>query len=47
MIARTLASAGLGLLREGRIEIVDGSWRKGFGPAGAPLQATVQVQDPA
>jgi cyclopropane-fatty-acyl-phospholipid synthase len=46
MIARTLASAGLGLLREGRIEIVDGSWRKGFGPAGAPLQATVQVHDP-
>jgi cyclopropane-fatty-acyl-phospholipid synthase len=46
MIARTLASAGLGLLREGRIEIVDAAWRKGFGPTGAPLQATVRVHHP-
>jgi cyclopropane-fatty-acyl-phospholipid synthase len=46
MIARTLACAGLGLLREGRIEIVDGVWRKAFGPADAPLNATVRVHDP-
>jgi cyclopropane-fatty-acyl-phospholipid synthase len=45
-LRRTLASAALGLLREGRIEIVDGAWRKGFGPPGAPLRATVRVHDP-
>jgi cyclopropane-fatty-acyl-phospholipid synthase len=46
MIARTLAAAGLGLIREGRIEIVDGIWRKAFGPADAALNATVRVHDP-
>jgi cyclopropane-fatty-acyl-phospholipid synthase len=46
MIARTLASAGLGLLREGRIDIVDGSWQKSFGPSNASLHATVRVNHP-
>jgi cyclopropane-fatty-acyl-phospholipid synthase len=46
MIARTLASAVLGLVREGRIELVDGAWRRAFGPADAPLRATVRVNDP-
>jgi cyclopropane-fatty-acyl-phospholipid synthase len=45
MIARTLASAVLGLLREDRIELVDGAWRRAFGPADARLRATVHVND--
>jgi cyclopropane-fatty-acyl-phospholipid synthase len=45
MIARTLVSAVLGLLREGRIEIVEGSWRRAFGPPTASLRATVRVLD--
>jgi cyclopropane-fatty-acyl-phospholipid synthase len=48
MIARTAASALLGRLRAGRIEIVesDGS-AHAFGPADADLGATVRVHDPA
>jgi cyclopropane-fatty-acyl-phospholipid synthase len=48
MIARTAASALLGRLRAGRIEIVesDGSSRV-FGPAHADLAATIRVHDPA
>jgi cyclopropane-fatty-acyl-phospholipid synthase len=45
MIARTLVSAVLGLLREGRIEVADGSWRRAFGPPTASLRATVRVLD--
>jgi cyclopropane-fatty-acyl-phospholipid synthase len=44
--ARALSSAVLGLLREGRIEIVDGSWRRTFGPPNSSLHATVRVNDP-
>jgi cyclopropane-fatty-acyl-phospholipid synthase len=48
MIARTAASALLGRLRAGRIEIVesDGSTHV-FGPAHADLAATIRVHDPA
>jgi cyclopropane-fatty-acyl-phospholipid synthase len=46
MIARTLTSGVLGLLREGRIEIVDGPWRRAFGPSNASLHAIVRVRDP-
>jgi cyclopropane-fatty-acyl-phospholipid synthase len=45
MIARTLASKVLALTREGRLEVVDGSWRRSFGPAGGDLRATVTVHD--
>jgi cyclopropane-fatty-acyl-phospholipid synthase len=45
MIARRLASSVLALIREGRIDVVDGSWRRGFGPAGSELRATVTVHD--
>jgi len=37
----------LGRVRAGRIEIVEGDRRSGFGPAGAELAATVTIRDPA
>jgi cyclopropane-fatty-acyl-phospholipid synthase len=37
----------LGRLREGRIELVEGACRSGFGPAGAELRATATIRDPA
>jgi cyclopropane-fatty-acyl-phospholipid synthase len=47
MFARFVSSLLLGRLREGRLEIVEGGRRRGFGPAGAPLVATVRVHDPS
>ena len=48
MIARTAASAMLGRVRAGRVEIAepDGT-RYEFGPPGADLSATLRVHDPA
>jgi cyclopropane-fatty-acyl-phospholipid synthase len=46
MFARFASSLLLGRLREGRIEIVEGARRRGFGPLDAPLTATVRVHDP-
>jgi cyclopropane-fatty-acyl-phospholipid synthase len=48
MIARTIVSAILGRLREGRLEIVEPDGRRQeFGPRDAELAATVTVHDPA
>jgi cyclopropane-fatty-acyl-phospholipid synthase len=46
MLARSLSTALLGLLRKGRLEVVDGGRRRTFGPADAELQTTVRVHDP-
>ncbi|HEY5977980.1 MAG TPA: cyclopropane-fatty-acyl-phospholipid synthase family protein [Solirubrobacterales bacterium] len=46
-LARALASAALRRLRAGRVEVVEGSRRCGFGPAAAELRATVTIHDPA
>ena len=46
MIARAAASAGLARLEEGRIEVREGERRRVFGPAGAPLNATIEVRSP-
>ena len=46
MFARFASSLLLGRLREGRIEIVEGRRRYGFGPRDAPLCATLRVHDP-
>jgi cyclopropane-fatty-acyl-phospholipid synthase len=46
VLSRALVSASLGLLREGRIEILEAGRRLGFGPRSAPLRATVRVRDP-
>jgi cyclopropane-fatty-acyl-phospholipid synthase len=47
----TLARAGvgtvLGRLRNGRIDVVEGGRERTFGPPGAELTATVQINDPA
>ena len=45
--ARSFAAAFLRTLREGHVEIVDGSWRRSFGPADATLRATLTVHDSA
>ena len=47
VIARTLLSALLGRVRAGRIEIVEPSARRGFGPPDAALRATIHVRDPS
>jgi cyclopropane-fatty-acyl-phospholipid synthase len=44
--ARNLASAALGRLRHGRLEVVEDGRRRSFGPAGADLRAEVRVRDP-
>jgi cyclopropane-fatty-acyl-phospholipid synthase len=46
MFARFASRLLLGRLREGRLEIVERGRRRGFGPASAPLVATVRVHDP-
>jgi cyclopropane-fatty-acyl-phospholipid synthase len=46
MLARSLSTALLSFLREGRLEIAEGERRHGFGPPGSPLRATVRVHDP-
>jgi cyclopropane-fatty-acyl-phospholipid synthase len=45
MLARSLATALLGLLREGRLQVVEGDRRRSFGPADSDLQATMHVHD--
>jgi cyclopropane-fatty-acyl-phospholipid synthase len=45
MLARYLSGALLNLLREGRLELVDGRGRRTFGPPDAPLAATVRLHD--
>jgi cyclopropane-fatty-acyl-phospholipid synthase len=47
MFARFASRLLLSRLREGRIEILEGGRRRGFGPAGAPLAITLRVHDPA
>ena len=47
-LARTAVGAVMRRgVRHGRIEVVEGGRRRGFGPAGADLRATVTVHDPA
>jgi cyclopropane-fatty-acyl-phospholipid synthase len=46
MLARTLFTAVLGRLREGRLEIVEDARRHAFGPPDAPLRTTLRVRDP-
>jgi cyclopropane-fatty-acyl-phospholipid synthase len=45
MFARHLSRLLLGRLREGRVEVVDGERAQAFGPADAPLAATVRAGD--
>jgi cyclopropane-fatty-acyl-phospholipid synthase len=45
-MSRRLLFAILGRLRHGRIEVEEGGERRGFGPAGAELRATVRVHHP-
>jgi cyclopropane-fatty-acyl-phospholipid synthase len=47
MFARFVSSLLLGRLREGRLEIVEGGRRRGFGPPVAPLVATLRVHHPS
>jgi cyclopropane-fatty-acyl-phospholipid synthase len=44
-VARSFATTVLRGLREGHVEIVDGSWRRRFGPADAALRTTIHVHD--
>ncbi|HEU0025395.1 MAG TPA: cyclopropane-fatty-acyl-phospholipid synthase family protein [Thermoleophilaceae bacterium] len=46
MIARSAGAAVLGLLREGRIDVVEAGTRRSFGPAAAEVSATVTVNSP-
>jgi cyclopropane-fatty-acyl-phospholipid synthase len=46
-LARTAVTQALRRVRAGRIEVVEGGRRRGFGPAGAELRATVTIHDPA
>jgi cyclopropane-fatty-acyl-phospholipid synthase len=46
-LARAGVSAVLGRVRSGRIDLVEGSRERSFGPADAELTATVQINDPA
>jgi len=46
-LARAVASIALRRLRAGRIEVVEGAGRRGFGPEAAQLRATVTIHDPA
>ena len=45
MFARLASTALLNRLREGRVELHQGSRRRSFGPPDAPLAATVQLHD--
>jgi cyclopropane-fatty-acyl-phospholipid synthase len=45
MFARFVSRLLLSRLREGRLEIVEAGRRRGFGPASAPLVATLRVHD--
>jgi cyclopropane-fatty-acyl-phospholipid synthase len=47
VIARRLVDALLGRVRGGRIEVVEGGARRGFGPPDAELRAEIRVRDPA
>ena len=42
---RSFATAFLRSLREGHLELVDGAWRRSFGPADATLRTTIHVHD--
>ncbi|HSS03588.1 MAG TPA: cyclopropane-fatty-acyl-phospholipid synthase family protein [Solirubrobacterales bacterium] len=46
-LARHVVLLLLARVRGGRLEIVEGGRRRGFGPAGAELRATVTIRDPA
>jgi cyclopropane-fatty-acyl-phospholipid synthase len=45
MLARAVSTTLLGRLREGRLEIAEGARRHRFGPACAPLSATIRLND--
>ena len=45
MFARSVSVALLNRLREGRVELLDQLGRRTFGPADAPLAATVRAHD--
>ena len=45
MLARLASTLLLSRLSEGRLEVVEGGRRRGFGPPGAPLRATLEVHD--
>jgi cyclopropane-fatty-acyl-phospholipid synthase len=47
MFARFASRLLLGRLREGRLDVMEGGRRHSFGPASAPLVATVRVHDPS
>jgi cyclopropane-fatty-acyl-phospholipid synthase len=46
-LARAGVSAVIGRVRSGHIDVVEGARERSFGPAGADLQATVTINDPA
>jgi cyclopropane-fatty-acyl-phospholipid synthase len=46
-LSRLATGQVLSRLRSGRIEVVEGETRRGFGPPEAELRATVRVNDPA
>ena len=46
-VARAGVGAALGRVRHGRIDVIEGSRERSFGPAGADLRATVTINDPA
>jgi len=46
-VARAGVGAALGRVRHGRINVIEGSRERSFGPAGADLRATVTINDPA
>jgi cyclopropane-fatty-acyl-phospholipid synthase len=46
-LSRVLVSLILRRIRAGRVEVVEGGRRRGFGPPDAALRATVTVHDPA
>jgi cyclopropane-fatty-acyl-phospholipid synthase len=46
-LARAAVTQALRRVRAGRIEVVEGGRRRGFGPTGAELRATVTIHDPA
>jgi len=46
MLARSLATALLGLLREGRVEVAEEGGRHAYGPPDATLRTTLRVHDP-
>jgi cyclopropane-fatty-acyl-phospholipid synthase len=46
-LSRAATSQVLNRLRNGRIEVLEGGRRRGFGPGDADLRATVRINDPA